>query len=75
MVGRRLELAAIAVGLALALDPARRVVGAGVSLALLAGDSKDGDVADRGAVAVDSLEDAGRLGLAESPLVAAPVTV
>ena len=38
--GRRrlLELAAVTVGFALALDPPRRLVGAGVALALLAGD-------------------------------------
>jgi hypothetical protein len=60
---RLLELATIAVGVTLALDPPRRTIGAGASLALLAGHFDHGDVADDVAFAIDALVDAGRLGL------------
>jgi len=66
-----LKLAAVAVGLALALEPLRLLEGAGVALSLPPGAAEDGDVADRPALAINALEDAGRLGLAEPPLVAA----
>lgn len=66
-----LTLAAVAVGLALALDPLRLLVGASVALSLPAGAAENGDVADGPALAVNALEDAGRLGLPEPPLVAA----
>jgi hypothetical protein len=69
--GPLLQLAAIAVGLALALDPLRLGVGAGVALSLLAGVAVDAGVADGPPRAVDALEDTGRLGLDEPPLVAA----
>src|SRR5207237_5394838 len=72
---RLLEPPAVAVGFALALDPARRVEGAGASLPLLAGDFDDGDVTDDVALAIHALVDARRLGLDEPPLVAAPATV
>ena len=61
-----LQLAAVAVGLALALDPLRLVVGAGVALSLPPGAAEDGDVADRLALPVYALEDAGRLGLSRA---------
>jgi hypothetical protein len=66
-----LQLAAVAVGLALALDPPRLLVGASVALSLLSGAAEDAGVADRPALAVDALKDAGGLGLDEPPLVAA----
>jgi hypothetical protein len=66
-----LQLAAVAVGLALALDPLRLLVAAGVALSLPRAAAGDAGVADRPPLAVDPLEDAGRLGLDEPPLVAA----
>jgi hypothetical protein len=66
-----LQLAAVAVCLALALDPLRLLVGAGVALSLSPGAAEDADVADRPPGTVHALEDAGGLGLAEPPLVAA----
>src|SRR5260221_8956016 len=75
--GRRrlLELAAITVGFTPALDPTRRRIGAGASLALLAGYFDYGDVADRLAIGIDPPGDAGGLGLLEPPLVAAAPAV
>ena len=70
-----LQLAAVAIGLALALDPARLVIRAGVALSLLARDAEDDHVADHLAVAADPFEDAGRLGLAEPSTVAAAWTL
>ena len=66
-----LELTAVAVCFALALDSPRLLVGAGVALSLPARAAEDADVADRPPCAVHALEDAGRLGLSEPPLVAA----
>src|ERR1700679_1607907 len=66
-----LQLATVAVGFALALEPPRRLIGAGVALSLLARAAEDADVADRLPLAVYALEDAGGLGLDEPPLVAA----
>lgn len=58
-----LQLAAVAIGLALALDPPRLLVGAGMALSLAPSGAKDADVANRPPRPVDALEDAGRLGL------------
>ncbi len=66
-----LQLAAVAVGLALALEPLRLLVGAGIALSLPRAAAVDAGVADRLPLAVHALEDAGRLGLDEPPLVAA----
>jgi hypothetical protein len=66
-----LQFAAVAVGLALALDPLRLLVGAGVALSLPPGTAEDADVADRPPRAVHALEDARHLRLLEPPLVAA----
>jgi hypothetical protein len=41
-----LQLAAVAIGLALALDPLRLLVGAGVTLSLSPGTAEDADVAN-----------------------------
>jgi hypothetical protein len=66
-----LQLAAVAIGLALALDPPRFPIGAGVALSLAPRATEDADVADRLALAIHALEDARRLRLPQPPLVAA----
>ena len=69
-----LQLAAVAVGLALALDPLGLLVAAGVALSLSPAGAEDADVADRPALAVDALEDARRLRLSQPPIIAAAWT-
>jgi hypothetical protein len=69
-----LQLAAVPVGFALALDPPRRLIGAGTALALPAGAAEDADVADHVALSAEPLEDARGLGLDEPPLVTAAWT-
>jgi hypothetical protein len=66
-----LQLTTIAVGFALALDPSRPLVGAGVALSLAPRATEDADVADRPVLAIHALEDAWRLRLPQPPLVAA----
>src|ERR1044072_3847663 len=66
-----LKLATVAVGLALALDSLRLLLGAGVAPFLPPGAAENAYVTDGPAFAVHTLEDAGRLSLPEPPLVAA----